>query len=50
MKVHKAKIKKAVKEVLSELKWPVYTTQDDNGLEEYEYVEFVEEVLAKIKN
>lgn len=50
MKIHKAKIKKAVKEVLNELKWPIYITQDDNGLEECEYIEFVQEVLAKIKN
>lgn len=49
MKIHKAKIKKAVKEVLSELKWPIYTTQDDDRLEEDEYVEFVQEVLNKIK-
>lgn len=50
MKIDKRKIKKAVKELLKEGKWPIYQTQDDSGLEECDYIEFVQDVLAKIKN
>lgn len=41
-------VREAVAKVLKTNNWPVYWTQDDNGLEENEYVEFVQEVLAAL--
>ncbi len=41
-------LKLAIKQVLDEGVWPVYKTDDDNGLEEEEYVQFVSEVLNKM--
>lgn len=48
MSIERGQIEVAVRKVLDEGVWPVYETQDDNGLEEKEYVDFVLEVLAKI--
>jgi ribose 5-phosphate isomerase RpiB len=42
-------IEKAVAQLLAEGKWPIYDTYDDAGLEQHEYVQFVQEVLAEIK-
>lgn len=42
-----SEIKKAVAALLKEGKWPIFYTQDDRGLEEEEYAEFVGEVLAR---
>jgi hypothetical protein len=41
-------IQKAVDEVLKTNEWPIYRTQDDNGLEAHEYFEFVKAVLRKL--
>jgi hypothetical protein len=48
MKVTKQKIEVAVKKVLNEGIWPIYQTQDDNGLEIEEYITFVTQVLNMI--
>jgi hypothetical protein len=39
----------AVSKVLDEKIWPVCHMEDDRGLEEEEYVDFVIEVLAKVR-
>lgn len=41
------KVQKAVDEILNENVWPIYKTQDDNGLEEHEYFEFAMAVARK---
>jgi hypothetical protein len=42
-------IQKAVDEVLNTNEWPIYRTQDDNGLEAHEYFEFAKAVLRKLE-
>lgn len=44
----KEDVSKAVRFVLKDGKWPVYRTQDDSGLEEPEYVDFVIDVIAAL--
>jgi hypothetical protein len=43
-------IQKAVDEVLKTHEWPIYRTQDDNGLEAYEYFEFAMAVIRKLRD
>lgn len=40
----------AVRKILRAGKWPEYRTEDDRGLEEDEYVEFVQDVLAALRS
>jgi hypothetical protein len=41
-------IQKAVDEILKTNEWPIYRTQDDNGLEAHEYFEFAKAVIRKL--
>jgi hypothetical protein len=41
-------IQAAVKAVLKEGIWPIYSSEDDRGLEEDEYVEFVTDVIRRL--
>jgi hypothetical protein len=41
-------IEQAVKDVLSQGKWPEYCTEDDRGLEPSEYAEFFQDVLTSL--
>jgi hypothetical protein len=41
-------IQKAVDEVLNTNEWPIYKTQDDNGLEESEYFCFARQIIRKL--
>lgn len=49
MTIDEAQLKIAVRKVLDKGKWPEYKTQDDNGLADYEYVKFIQDVLKEIK-
>jgi hypothetical protein len=49
MKTERQIIQKAVDEVLNTNEWPIYRTQDDNGLEAHEYFEFAKAVLRKLE-
>jgi hypothetical protein len=48
VKVTEQEVKNAVEELLNTNEWPIYRTQDDNGLDEHEYFEFVRDVLRKL--
>lgn len=48
VKVTERQVQKAVDEVLNTNEWPIYKTQDDNGLEESEYLEFALAVCRKL--
>ena len=49
MKVSQTLIETIVQDMINEGFIPEYVTQDDCGLEAYEYVEFVREVLDRIE-
>lgn len=48
VKVTEPEIKNAVNSVLQTGIWPIYRTQDDNGLERDEYFQFVRDVIRKL--
>lgn len=48
VKIEEREIQKAVDEVLNTNEWPIYKTQDDNGLEQHEYFEFARAVFRKV--
>ena len=41
-------VQNAVEKVLNTNEWPIFKTQDDNGLEESEYFEFAMAVLRQL--
>lgn len=47
-KVTEREIQKATDEVLNTNEWPIYKTQDDMGLEQNDYFEFVRAVCRKL--
>lgn len=43
------RVQKSIDEVLGTNEWPIFKMQDDRGLEESEYFEFVMTVVRKAK-
>lgn len=43
------RVQKAVDEILNTNEWPIFRVEDDAGLEESEYFEFVMAVVRKAK-